>query len=518
MLGAGLVADLLELDAATAANAAQNAAENNYLHLNNIEDYNSCVIKRGVEECQGKLSKLNEIKNINLENQCGGNPGSPVCQIALRDADAFLKDPTFDIPTSLDPISLGYVESTQAAYDKYSQDQKPALEFEWRVSEAASSFVDNLVSGGGASESGNWADYLIGAGKTVLSSAWHSTGGAAAADFSGGAPLGSTQQLPGSNLEQIDWYYSEDPFALTSLEQVRGGQIVFAGSVLAPGFKPGLTAAARLSAPTRNFAAAWEFSRVLNSAELLAPGTSEILNLWSMPITAETRSAALYGNGWYRTTGEGAYSFYAGADLNPTLTTTSVMGGNGKGLLWSSSEGAGHLGLTGWPSYADMSWMGRVDGAVASVVYGNAPLTTVSAGAAVDYAWLSGQTLGGLGASQTLFPLGATAAKGGMNFDGANLQSKLEGYLLNAAHPQNQTKAVWFEQALGFNQSNWQQLASQITVNESKAVATKVTQFGQTFEQSIPISGLNGKTINVTFVFMKDNAGTVRLVTGIPAK
>ena len=105
-----------------------------------------------------------------------------------------------------------------------------------------------------------------------------------------------------------------------------------------------------------------------------------------------------------------------------------------------------------------------------------------------------------------------------MGFDTANLQSKLEGYLLDATHPQNKKKATWFEQALGFNKSNWQQLASQITFDESKAVATKVTQYGQTFEQAIPISGLNGKTIDVTFVFMKDNAGTVRLVTGIPAK
>lgn len=96
--------------------------------------------------------------------------------------------------------------------------------------------------------------------------------------------------------------------------------------------------------------------------------------------------------------------------------------------------------------------------------------------------------------------------------------SRANGYLLDATHPQNKKKAIWFEQALGFNKSNWQQLASQTTFDESKAVATKVTQYGQTFEQAVPISGLNGKTIDVTFVFMKDNAGTVRLVTGIPAK
>jgi hypothetical protein len=34
----------------------------------------------------------------------------------------------------------------------------------------------------------------------------------------------------------------------------------------------------------------------------------------------------------------------------------------------------------------------------------------------------------------------------------------------------------------------------------------------------IPISGANGKTIDTTFVFMKDTSGKVRFVTGIPAK
>ena len=105
-----------------------------------------------------------------------------------------------------------------------------------------------------------------------------------------------------------------------------------------------------------------------------------------------------------------------------------------------------------------------------------------------------------------------------MGFDTSNLESKLAGYLLDPAHPQNQTKAIWFSQALGFNQSNWQDLASQLYFDPAMAVATKTTQYGQTFEQVIPISGANGKTIDTTFVFMKDSSGAVRLVTGIPAK
>jgi filamentous hemagglutinin len=124
----------------------------------------------------------------------------------------------------------------------------------------------------------------------------------------------------------------------------------------------------------------------------------------------------------------------------------------------------------------------------------------------------------------------AGAAKGGITtgtavnvannigFDISNLESKLSGYLLNPAHPQNQAKATWFSQALGFDQSNWQSLAAQLRFNPATAVPTKITQYGQTFEQIIPITGANGKTIGVPFVFMKDNSGTVRLVTGIPAK
>ena len=114
---------------------------------------------------------------------------------------------------------------------------------------------------------------------------------------------------------------------------------------------------------------------------------------------------------------------------------------------------------------------------------------------------------------------GSTVSSGrSVGFDTSNLQSKLEGYLLDAAHPQNQTKAIWFKEALGFDKGNWQELGSQIRFNEATATATKSTNYGQTFEQIIPINGVNGKTIDVTFVFIKDNVRTVRLVTGIPTK
>jgi hypothetical protein len=120
---------------------------------------------------------------------------------------------------------------------------------------------------------------------------------------------------------------------------------------------------------------------------------------------------------------------------------------------------------------------------------------------------------GGSGQSTNDSPASSNAG-----FDPSNLESKLGGYLLDPTHSQNQTKANWFSQALGFDQSNWQDLAKQLYFDPATAVPTKATQYGQTYEQVISITGVNGKTIDTTFVFMKDNSGTVRLVTGIPTK
>jgi hypothetical protein len=131
---------------------------------------------------------------------------------------------------------------------------------------------------------------------------------------------------------------------------------------------------------------------------------------------------------------------------------------------------------------------------------------------------VSGDIASGRNVAQNVITSTGTTTGTRVGFDTTNLQSKLEGYILDSTHPQNQTKAIWFQQALGFDKSNWQQLGSQITFNESTAIATKLSQYGKTFEQVIPIVGKNGKTIDVTFVFMKDNTGTVRLVTGIPTK
>lgn len=61
-------------------------------------------------------------------------------------------------------------------------------------------------------------------------------------------------------------------------------------------------------------------------------------------------------------------------------------------------------------------------------------------------------------------------------------------------------------------------LGNQLIFKESQAVVTKTTDFGVSYKQIIPISGTNGKVIDVPFIFMKDNNGAVKLITGLPPK
>jgi filamentous hemagglutinin len=102
-------------------------------------------------------------------------------------------------------------------------------------------------------------------------------------------------------------------------------------------------------------------------------------------------------------------------------------------------------------------------------------------------------------------------------FDTANLRDKLHKYLLDPEHEKNQGKAIWFKKALGFDQNNWQELAVQLYFDESKAHFQQTTPYGDMYSQMIPITGPNGRTIDTEFIFQKDKAGKVTLITGIPA-
>ena len=130
---------------------------------------------------------------------------------------------------------------------------------------------------------------------------------------------------------------------------------------------------------------------------------------------------------------------------------------------------------------------------------------TVSAGKLVDKGLKNNVIKGGSDALQAL--------------SRQSVDDKLTRYLLNADHSVGGSKAKWFKEALGYTQSNMDDLAKQIVFDPTKAVQTGVTEYGTKFNQAISITGANGKVIDVTFVWMKSaEDDVVRLVTSIPTK
>ncbi|HMP30115.1 MAG TPA: hypothetical protein PKD85_10970, partial [Saprospiraceae bacterium] len=99
-----------------------------------------------------------------------------------------------------------------------------------------------------------------------------------------------------------------------------------------------------------------------------------------------------------------------------------------------------------------------------------------------------------------------------------SIYDKLDRYLLNDQHPVGSTKAKWFKEALGFTKDNIDDLAKQIVYDAKKAVQTQTTQYGTMFNQTIKITGANGKSINVVFAWIRNNDGVIRLVTAVPTK
>ena len=93
---------------------------------------------------------------------------------------------------------------------------------------------------------------------------------------------------------------------------------------------------------------------------------------------------------------------------------------------------------------------------------------------------------------------------------------KLNRYLLNPDHPQGRSKAAWFRQALGFTRANASDLARQLVFDEAKAVQTGVTEYGTTYNQTINVAGVNGRTLPVITGWIKRADGIPRLVTAIP--
>lgn len=94
--------------------------------------------------------------------------------------------------------------------------------------------------------------------------------------------------------------------------------------------------------------------------------------------------------------------------------------------------------------------------------------------------------------------------------------NKIIGYALNPNNATGANKAIVFESALGYNQSNAGELITQIQqgVKTSPAVMGKADQFGQRFTVDMPITGPNGNTVTVRTGWIFDPGSTTpRLVT-----
>ena len=100
----------------------------------------------------------------------------------------------------------------------------------------------------------------------------------------------------------------------------------------------------------------------------------------------------------------------------------------------------------------------------------------------------------------------------------ASVNKKLETYLLDKTHVTGGSKAKWFDEALGFNQTNMESLSKQIVFDPETAIQTNITKYGPQYNQIIRITGANGKVIDVTFAWIKNEDGIVRLVTAVPTK
>ncbi|POD94446.1 S-type pyocin domain-containing protein [Pectobacterium odoriferum] len=103
------------------------------------------------------------------------------------------------------------------------------------------------------------------------------------------------------------------------------------------------------------------------------------------------------------------------------------------------------------------------------------------------------------------------------NSDKATIdKNKLTGYALNPEHPVGGHKAKVFESALGYNQSNVDELIEQVRLGagSSPAALGNATNYGQQVIVDMPIEGINGSSAIVRIGWFFDNGSDVpRLAT-----
>jgi hypothetical protein len=79
-------------------------------------------------------------------------------------------------------------------------------------------------------------------------------------------------------------------------------------------------------------------------------------------------------------------------------------------------------------------------------------------------------------------------------------REKIEGYVLDPAHPVGRNKAIVFKSALGFEQSDWEMLRNAIIAElpYQEAIEGKTDQYCTRYNVTMPITGPSGRTLNVT--------------------
>jgi len=116
-----------------------------------------------------------------------------------------------------------------------------------------------------------------------------------------------------------------------------------------------------------------------------------------------------------------------------------------------------------------------------------------------------------------LDPLGLCSNSKLPNADKAIIDPrKITGYALNTEHPVGGNKAKVFQSALGFNQSNADELIKKIQqgVCENPATPGKCDEHGQRYTVDIPMTGPNGQTATVRTGWIIDSGQSIpRLAT-----
>ncbi len=101
---------------------------------------------------------------------------------------------------------------------------------------------------------------------------------------------------------------------------------------------------------------------------------------------------------------------------------------------------------------------------------------------------------------------------------------KLVVYVLNPNHPKSGGKAKFFITELGIDASNWRYLAAQIANGLKTATIRKVhtkhfeESFGLQYSASVPVVGLNGRTMTIETGWIVNPGARARLVTAYPAE